>query len=129
MTLKSKNLAASRMRCQPCQVTRRKRLAAGQTLIPTLKQRLASPATLVSLAGADRDGWHLQERCRSIVHLVGPRPTPQWPQMAATRACQGWRPILVILLYAIAAQLVARWPITTRPLVTRLRLWDQVPPS
>ena len=102
-------------------------LGGGQTLIPTLKQRLASPAVLVSLSeiaemkGIRRDGGLLciaerQHTQRLHPVLLAIRRWQHWPAISAIRQC------------VTAAPLADLWPTMIRLRVIRRQRWAVVQP-
>ena len=101
-------------------------LSGGQTLIPTMKQRLAAPAVLVSLTGiAEMKGVCTGRRRACTSGRPRPMPSwrarrpstirrwPRWPAASATRRC------------ATAAPSAAASPTTTRRPAIRRRCWPR----
>jgi CO/xanthine dehydrogenase FAD-binding subunit len=100
-------------------------LSGGQTLLPTMKQRLAAPAVLVSLTGiAETRGVCMDAGALSVggatTHAVvaaqARRITRRWPiwrAASATRRCE------------TGAPLADRWPTTIRPPAIRRPCWGQ----
>ena len=101
-------------------------LSGGQTLLPTMKQRLANPEKLVSLAGiaemqgvTEADGMvHIGAATTHATVAAKAQSYPDW---------QSLRRISVILLCATGARLADLWPITTLQLAIRQRLWRRMP--
>ena len=102
-----------------------KYLAGGQTLLATMKQRLAAPSDLVDLGGiADLKGISVVVALSLLVPQQLTQKSRLQPMFRGpSRPLQHWLGILAIARSVMQEQLVARSPTMTRQQTIQLPFW------